>query len=225
MNRRFSRICLIAAALLAAACSHHNAELAELAAAGDDAAQYELGRRLLTGQKGMPTDHALAFAWLQQAALQGNPQAMATVGLCHERGLGTPVSEEQAALWYRKAVDEGYMTACAPLIKMAARRGDTEGLAAALTPPAERGAPAAQILLATLYLNSPDPRKQEEAVRYLRFAAMQGNARACLLMGLCYVDGRGVPMNLVLARGWFQNAKEAGHAEADDCLKMLDAQS
>ena len=216
---RFLRAVAAAAALLTAACSYHREELAEQAAAGNDAAQYELGRRLLTGQKGFAADHALALAWLKQAALQGNPRAMTATGLCYEHGLGTETSAREAERWYNKALDEGDMNACIPLIRLAVKRGDNDGVVHALTPPAERGAAAAQLVLSSFYLSQPSPEKQALGVRYLRFAAMQGNADACLRMGLCYAAGKGVPQNDLLARGWFENAGEAGRGRADEWLK------
>lgn len=219
---RLLRAAAAAAALLTAACSYHQEELAEQAAAGDAAAQYELGRRLLLGQKGFQVDHAMALAWLKQAALQGNPRAMTATGLCYERGLGTEVSAREAEHWFNKALDEGDMNACIPLIRMAVKRGDADGVAHALTPPAERGATAAQLMLSSFYLNDPSPEKQALGIRYLRFAAMQGNADACVRMGLCYAAGKGVPQNDLLARGWFENAKEAGSGRIAALIKAAE---
>lgn len=204
------RLLAVAFALFTAACAHHQEELMEQAAAGNDAAQYELGRRLLLGRKGFTADPALGFAWLKQAALQGNANAMAAMGICYEYGLGTTTSAEEAEEWYNKAVDAGNPNACIPLIRQEMKKGNPNCVAGALTPPAERGAAAAQLVLSSIYLNDASPKKQELGIRYLRFAAMQGSAEACVRMGLCYAVGKGVPQNDLLARGWFENAKEAG---------------
>lgn len=227
MKPLFRLRCAVAllAAVCAASCSYHREELMEQAAGGDIAAQYELGRRLLTGQKGFNADPQLALAWLKQAALQGSPQAMAAAGLCYERGLGTEASDEEAERWYNRALEEGNLNACVPLMRLAAKRGDSAALAHVLTPLAERGAAPAQLLLSSLYLNDASPQKQELGIRYLRFAAMQGNAEACLRMGLCYAAGKGVPQNAALARGWFANAKNAGNGEATAFLKHLEEES
>lgn len=213
------RLLAVGLALLTAACSFHQEELMEQAAAGDAAAQYELGRRLLTGRRGFTADPALGFAWVKQAALQGDTNAMAAVGLCYERGLGTDASAAEAEQWYNKALDEGNMNACIPLMRMAVKKGDPDGMVHALVPPAERGAAAAQLMLSSLYLSDPSAEKQALGIRYLRFAAMQGNADACVRMGLCYAAGKGVPQNDLLARGWFENAVEAGDGRAAALLK------
>lgn len=210
--------------LLTAACSYHQAELMEKAASGNAAAQYELGRRLLLGRQGFTADPALGFAWVKQAALQGDLNAMAVVGICYERGLGTALSFSEAEHWYNKALDEGNMNACIPLMRLAVKKGDPDGMEHALIPPAERGAAAAQLMLSTLYLNDPSAEKQALGIRYLRFAAMQGNADACVRMGLCYASGKGVPQNDVLARGWFENAAEASDGRAAAFLKAAEVE-
>jgi TPR repeat protein len=70
--------------------------LQEKAAAGDAAAQYELGLRL-TG------DHAKAFRWFRQAAERGHAHAQYLLGLSYNSGTDVPQNYAEALRWFRKA--------------------------------------------------------------------------------------------------------------------------
>lgn len=203
---------LLSAALLSA-CSYHNAELAQRAAAGESAAQYEYGRRLLTGTRGCPEDPTMAAAWLNAAAAAKEPRALATLGLCYERGLGVPASTDEAYRCYEQAAEQGFRPACAELVRLSAERGKGREAAHWLRQLAEGNDVAPQLFYAKLCLSGMAGRGRErEAVRYLRFAAVGGSAEACLLLSACYAEGRGVPKNAALAEGWFRNAQELSGA-------------
>lgn len=199
---------------------HNNALLKELADAGHAAAQYELGRRILTGTKGMPEKPEAAVSWLKLSAKGGDNRAMAALGLCHERGLGVEASADAARDWYRRAAENGNPNACMALVQMETRAGNLTGAVRWLQPIAEGSSTEAQLLCAKLCLkgyggtNGP-----EKAVRYLRFAAMGGNAEACLLMSSCYASGVGVPKNEALMLGWLANAALAGDEKAQQILE------
>jgi stage V sporulation protein D (sporulation-specific penicillin-binding protein) len=61
-----------------------------------------------------------------------------------------------------------------------------------------------------------------EGIRYLRYAAMQGNAEACLMLSTCYATGKGVPKNDELMMGWLVNAAEAGNETAANLLRQAE---
>lgn len=61
---------------------------------------------------------------------------------------------------------------------------------------------------------------QSEAQRYLRFAAMNGDAEACLLMGYCYAKGIGVPKNTTLMNSWLCLAAQQGGQEASGLIHV-----
>ncbi len=223
MKRRSALLCAAFAwvAALLPAC-RHNRELAARAAAGDAAAQYEYGRRLLTGQHGLSEDPEKAYAWLSAAAEQGNDRAEAMLGLCHERGLGVDADVEEARRWYMKSAEQGNANACRVLVQLAVQEGDIHEAGRWLTPLAERGSEAAQLLLGKLYLGGLlGERREAQAVRYLRFAAMQGNGDACLLMGACYANGTGVPKDEALMLGWLNNAADCGNEQAAAMLETM----
>lgn len=201
---------------------YNNALLKELADAGHAAAQYELGRRILTGTKGMPEKPAAAVPWLKLAADAGDNRAMAALALCHERGLGVAASADAARVWYRRAAENGNPNACLALVQMETRTGNLPGAVRWLQPLAEGSSTEAQLLCAKLCLKGfGGPNSPEKAVRYLRFAAMQGNAEACMLMSSCYAAGVGVPKNEALMLGWLANAALAGDEKAQQIIESV----
>lgn len=59
------------------------------------------------------------------------------------------------------------------------------------------------------------------AVSIWRPLADAGDADAQFNLGQAYRLGRGVPLNLALAKGWFGRAAEAGHLDAETTLGLL----
>ena len=205
---------LLGAVLLLGACRWHSADLLRRASAGDPRAQYEYGRCLLTGQRGLPRDAQAAVPWLRAAAQAGLPQAQRALGLCFERGLGAPASAAEARRCYAAAAGQGDAVAAMACALLELRTGHR---AAALRRLRHWGdaeeLPQAQLLLGMLGLEGSLGRDSAaEGVRYLRYAAMQGSGQACILMAQCYARGLGVPRDEGLARGWLQNAAELGAA-------------
>lgn len=189
------------------------------AVAGDPLAQYEYGRRLLTGQKGAIRSYKHAFRWFSKAAESREPRAMAAMGLCYERGIGVRRSMTKARKWYAAAVDEGNDDACHTLVQMEARAGNLKGALQWLERMADDDSVPAQLLLARMHLNGSAKNASAEAgIRYLRYAAMQGDGEACLMLSTCYATGKGVPRNEELMMGWLVNAAEAGNQTAVDIL-------
>ncbi len=219
--KRFYTVCALLFSVLMTGC-YNNALLRELADEGHAPAQYELGRRILTGTKGMPENPAAAVPWLKLAADGGDNRAMAALGLCHERGLGVNASASAARDWYRRAAENGNPNACMALVQMETRAGNLPAAVRWLQPIAEGASVEAQLLCAKLCLSGYGGADgAEKAVRYLRFAAMQGNAEACLLMSSCYAAGVGVPKNEALMLGWLANAAVAGDEKAQQLMESM----
>ena len=206
---------LLGAVLLLGACHWSAADLRRRASAGEPRAQYEYGRCLLTGQRGLPRDASAALPWLQAAAQSGLPQAQRALGLCYERGLGAEASVEQARRCYAAAAGQGDAVAAMACALLELRTGHRAAALWRLRRWAdEEELPQAQLLLGMLGLEGTLGRDSAaEGVRYLRYAAMQGSGQACLLMALCYARGLGVPRDEGLARGWLQNAAALGAAQ------------
>jgi len=55
---------------------------------------------------------------------------------------------------------------------------------------------------------------EEEAVKWYRMAAEQGNVRAMIELGKCYTFGIGVRKNRATAFQWLRKAAEHGHVKA-----------
>lgn len=203
-----NRCLLLLTAVLLTAC-YHNASLARRAAEGDPLAQYEYGRRMLVGQKGMRQNPERAVAWLRAAAADGYAPAQAVLALCHEHGIGTERNEEEAKRLYTLAAAQGHGPACKALIAREMRAGNSAGATGWLRSMAEGGNPAAQMLYGKACLSGElGEGRAAEGLRFIRYAAMQGNREACLIMADCYAEGRGVPRNADIARGWQRNAAE-----------------
>lgn len=215
-------LCPIVCAMLLLTSCHGIYKLRQAAKAGDPVAQYEYGRRLLTGQKGAIRSYKHAFRWFSKAAESREPRAMAAMGLCYERGIGVRRSLSKARKWYAAAVDEGNDDACYTLVQMEARVGNHAGARKWLERMADDNSVPAQLLLAKMHLNGTARNASEaEGIRYLRYAAMQGDGEACYMLSTCYATGRGVPKNQELMLGWLVNAAEAGNQNAVELLSQF----
>ena len=211
---------IVGAVLLLTSC-HGIYHLRRAALAGEPAAQYEYGRRLLTGQKGAIRSYKHAFRWFSKAAAMREPRAMAAMGLCYERGIGVPRSMRRARQWYAAAVDAGNDDACHTLVQMEARAGNLRGALQWLERMADDDSVPAQLMLARMHLTGTARHASvAEGIRYLRYAAMQGDGEACLMLSTCYATGKGVPKNEELMMGWLVNAAEAGNQTAVELLSQ-----
>jgi uncharacterized protein len=89
-------------------------------------------------------------------------------------------------------------------------------------PLAEKGDPAAQYLLAALYMEGKGV-EQDDATAFMWFqrAANQGDARAQYNLGASYAEGTGVQKSAVDAAKWFQRAANQGMVFAQLNLGLL----
>ena len=205
---------MIVATLVLAAC-HHNEQLADAAAEGNAAAQYEYGRRLLGGEKGLSANPHQGALWLTAASLRGHAKAQSLLGWCYAVGLGVEKSPAASRKWYEAAAYQGSAAACMELAKAGLQEHREADAAHWLRPLAEAGFNGPQNILGKLLLlNKGGSIPQSEAQRYLRFAAMNGDAEACLLMGYCYAKGIGVPKNPVLMNSWLRMAAQQSASSA-----------
>ena len=218
MKRAFA----ILAALMLASC-YHNERLADAAAEGNPTAQYEYGRRLLAGEKGLRANPHQATLWLTAASLRGHAKAQSLLGWCYAQGRGVEKSPEESRRWYEASARQGSPIACLELAKDSLRNERGPDAARWLQPLAEAGFPGPQNILGKLcLLGQGGTIRQGEAQRYLRFAAMNGDAEACLLMGYCYAAGIGVPRNADLTNGWLRLAAEGGNSTAQQLLRKAE---
>jgi len=78
--------------------------LLESAQKGDADAQFELGKNYETGRIGLPKDIAQAQRWYHAAADQGDPYALASLGILYNFGKGVQKDPVQAFMYYELAV-------------------------------------------------------------------------------------------------------------------------
>lgn len=178
------------------------ARIARLASVGHPDAQYEYGRRLLTGRQARKNPR-MALAWLQAAAAQGDDKAWAALAVCYGKGLGTTRDVATAERYMKQAAYLGNPHACAALLHCAAVQGKTKQCFFWLKRMAQSRDAGAEYMLAQLYLSGSGVQKNErKAIDYLRHSAYHGNLRAAALLAECYQKGIGVPRNMILAEGW-----------------------
>ncbi len=216
-------LCALAACLLLPACSG-NRELASRAQAGDAAAQFEYGRRLLTGQNMWLSSPENAVAWFRLAARQGYTPAQAALGACYETGLGVDASPAESRRWYQLAADQGNAMATMHLAMADYRdEKDPQRALALLERVANAGYIPARLRYALVLLqsNNSSTETTRRAIDQLRIAAMDGSGEAAYLMGLFYASGKGVPQHSGIALGWFENAADAGYEPAQDIIDDL----
>ncbi len=215
--------CLLAACLLLPACTG-NRELARRAHAGEAAAQFEYGRRLLTGQHHWFSAPQHAPAWFKLAALQGYAPAQAALGACYESGLGVIPSPVDARYWYGLAAEQGNPMAAMHLAMIDYRENsDPKRALSLLESAAAMGYIPARLRYAIVLLQggNASPEDMRRAIDQLRIAAMDGSGEAAYLMGLFYASGKGVPQHSGIALGWFENAADAGYGPAQELIDDL----
>lgn len=210
---------LLLACLTFTAC-HSTRSLAQKAANGDKAAQFEYGRRLLTG-KHAPQNPRKAICWFNIAAQQEHAGAEAALGVCYERGIGVPKDTRQAREWYGRAMAHGHPHALMSLAQLELREKHPAQAVRILEAGSDANLVPAQLTLAYLYMgNEGTPADPARAVDNIRYAAMRGSGEAAFLMFLCFAEGYGVRADAALAYGWLANAADMGF---DPARKVLDS--
>ena len=88
---------------------------------------------------------------------------------------------------------------------------------------AEHGNPEKQNELGILYYKGDKglPQDNNEAFKWFREGALQGDALSQRNLGLMYEQGRGVPQSFYEARKWYQKALDNGYATAKDDLERI----
>lgn len=162
---------------------------------GDADAQTMLGNLYLSGQ-GVEQNQAEALRWYRKAADQGNLRAFTRLGLVYAQGKGVTRDLDEAVKWYRRAADRGYADAQFGLgltyrlkasqravgpfgvLRVAPSEDDREA-AGWFRKAAEQNHAGAQYQLGNMYESGEGVGKnRDEALKWLRLAATQGNQDA-----------------------------------------------
>ncbi len=120
----------------------------------------------------LPRDFAQANDWFRKAADKGHAGAQFRLGVAYNRGSGTARSDSLALFWFRKA--------------------------------AEGGEPGAQVALGVRYHTGSQgvAKDPAAALSWYRKAAAQHFPDGIYNVGIIYLNGEGVPVNLEEAQKW-----------------------
>jgi TPR repeat protein len=216
---------------------------------GDASSQNKLGRIYSLGL-GVAEDQVEAVKWYRKAAEQGNILAQYELGACYAGGQGIEKNDIEAVKWYRKAAERGNLRAQKSLsIHYSTGLGVEKDKAESMKwsrKAAEQGDAFEQWVLGSQYSmgdrlveNEDDfvrwriknsvleipvsVMRDREAVKWYRRAAEQGFVWAQRDIGECYVKGKGVVKNELLAYQWYLLASANGDETASNDLPALEA--
>ena len=200
----------------------------EPAETGDVRAQLGLGRCYYS-LRGMPDKAPQAFAWLNRAAEQEEPEALRLLGDCYSNGIGVAPDSFQARLCFHKVAklddsDAEYNLACSFEMENSLKpsRETAEKAFEYFHKAALKGNPDAEFRLGRCYMEGIGVKADErEAVKWYSRGAEQGNVDAQYELGKCFLLGRGYLKNDVAAKGILEKAAEQGSAEAHFQLGMM----
>jgi localization factor PodJL len=156
---------------------------------------------------------------LRIAAANGDPSAAFEVGARLAEGRGLPQDFEQAAAWYQRAAERGFVPAQYRLATLLERGlGVSSDLAHARTwylRAAEQGHAKAMHNVAVLSIGGDrGAADYASAVGWFTKAAEHGLADSQYNLGVLYESGLGVPRDLKTAYRWFALAAQAGDEQA-----------
>jgi len=201
------------------------------AQAGNRRAQLDLGVLYLRGQ-GVTRDLQQARAWLQQAASDGNPYALYTLGRALEESSGTaPADPVRATDLYRQAAEKGHPLAA---LRYGLALADGSGikrdedtaqrwLVAAQQAGVPEGALAMGDMAARRAVRDRAGREKlvQTAVTWYRIAADAGVPSAQFKLANAYIAGAGVDADMAQAQVWYNRAALQGLPDAQQALGLL----
>ena len=208
-------------------------ELFELAAEkGHKRAQLNLGTLYLRGQ-GVPRDLIQARAWLEKAAMNGDPYALYALGRAMSESQGSVNADPvRAADLYRQAAEKGHPFAALRYgLALSEGSGIKRDPAAAhrwLVHAQKSGVPEAALALGDMAARTPASRDKAAndkllklAINWFEVAANAGVSSAQFKLANAYVAGAGVTRDPVQARLWYSRAAQQGLTEAQNALGIM----
>ncbi len=215
-------------------------ELKTASAAGDAEAMVIYGMNLLRGEGG-DVNAAEGLDWLQKACEAGETQAWYVLGVVYANKMGVEVDFDKAIGYWRKGAELGDAD-CQTSMGMIYQAGDKIPSGVAADPAeaakwyrlaAEQDHTEAIQHLAMMTVGGMGIEKNhEEAARLFRKGAELGNGDCIWGLGHCYLKGRGVPVDSVMAYALYTASldgverpeqKKAMTAKRDELGNMLTA--
>ncbi|MGZ5904296.1 MAG: tetratricopeptide repeat protein [Reyranella sp.] len=202
------------------------------AAAGHVRAQINLGILYMRGQ-GVPADLIQARAWLEKAAVSGDPQALYTLGRALSESAGQAVADPvRAADLYRRAAEKG--NALAGLrygLALSEGNGVKRDPVAAqrwLIQAQESGIPEAALAMGDMAARTPATRDKatnekivQSALSWYQGAANAGVPSAQFKLANAYFAGVGLPRDPAQALLWYSRAAQQGLPQAQHAVGIM----
>ena len=185
-------------------------EKIEAAEDGDPDIMEHLAQMYLNGD-GVAQDFEKSAFWWEKLANTGNAIGQFNIGLHYAKGCGVKRDFTKAAEWMKKAAENGDEDAAAATVEY--------GNAAENLRKAESGDAAAQAAIAKLYTQIGGSLEQfgtqrdyEDAFKWAKKAADQGDLDGMYCLALCYEHGRGTAVAKTKAATTYEKAAKLGHA-------------
>ncbi|MDH4283915.1 MAG: SEL1-like repeat protein [Gallionellaceae bacterium] len=174
-------------------------------------AQYALGEVYTTGI-GLPKNFEEAAVWYRKAAEQGLEIAQYKIGIMYAEGYGVRYNAVEAEKWLAKAAEGGDAKM---QFNLAERYANGQGVR--FNPreaekwyrsAAMQGDPDMQFFVGRLYRDPGDlvVQNREEAMAWFNRAAEKGHAASKASLGVMYLNGEGIPIDMVQAYKWLSLA-------------------
>lgn len=180
---------------------------------GNITAMEELGMLYLNGdeEQDVDPDPEKGVYWFRKVAEAGDATAMFNLGLHYAKGHGVVRDFAKAAEWMKKAADNGDEDATTSY-EMYSKASEN-------LKKAEAGDAAAQAEMAKLFTQIGGSLDQfgsgndyQEAFKWAKKSADQGNLEGMYCLALCYEHGRGTRMSPSKAVSTYEKAAKQGHA-------------
>lgn len=165
---------------------------------------------------------AAAAANFLTAAQQGHAESQYLLSTLYDAGEGVPQDYTAAALWERKAAEQGHAYAQANVSFRHYQAGEFAEAFQWCQRAAHSQLPWAQYNVGLMYRRGEGTVQSDtEAARWYRLAADQDFAEAEQKLADLYCIGRGVPLSYEVAATWYRKAARHGNAEAQFQLANL----
>jgi TPR repeat protein len=170
-------------------------------------------------------DSGRAAGWYQLAARQGEPHALASLGLMALDGRGMEKNPAQGRTWLEQAAAKGEPSACynlALLLLTSTNEADLRRAAELLRKGADAEIADAQHALGVLYLRGRGvPKDSAEAARLFQRAARNGSSVGEVEYGILLFNGDGVRADEAQAGRYFRRSAAKGNAIAQNRLARM----
>ena len=166
---------------------------------------------------GVDEDRDVANKWFKKSAEQGNAKAQFNLGLSYYKGEGIGKDYSKAMHWFAKAAEQGDADAQLHVGRcLQETNASNEEIVTAYRNAAEMRQPEAQCFLGDWCYHGEMglPVDMNEANKWWRKAAEQGESYAQYKVGLGYDFGRGVDKDKKEAVKWYKRSASKGYVTA-----------